>query len=570
MDGCYIFTPPTGKTRLMRHILPFLLLSLFGMVNSANGQQQGILSGNLEMNGNFFMRDSLIGADNTPQYDNQLFGADAWLQLNYSYLGFDIGVRFDMFNNSNLLNPLDSYSDQGIGRWYVHKKINRLDIQGGYIYDQIGSGIIFRSFEQRPLLIDNALFGVMLGYDITDDWQIKAFSGRQKQLFDLYGATIRGAAIDGYLLLGSEDKPISLAPGFGVVSRGYDDEAINNVVEAVSTYTAQDRFDPQYNSYAFSLYNTLSTGGFSWYVEGAYKTKDIYNDPLAERVLFNGEVTQGKLVNKPGYVVYSSLSYAGSGLGIVAEVKRTESFTFRADPFVQLNRGLVNFLPPMTRVNTFRLTARYQAATQELGEMAYQLDVRYKFNKQWSANINFSNITDLNQQLLYREIYTEVLFKPNRTWQILAGIQRQQYNQELYEVKPGVPLLETITPYMEFLYKFSRRKAIRAELQLMSTDQDYGSWLFGLAEFTMAPHWTFTVSDMFNFDPKKKENSGTLKPGEKEKAIHFPRFDVFYTYRSNRFSLSYVKQVEGVVCTGGICRLEPAFSGVKVTVNSTF
>ena len=64
-----------------------------------------------------------------------------------------------------------------------------------------------------------------------------------------------------------------------------------------------------------------------------------------------------------------------------------------------------------------------------------------------------------------------------------------------------------------------------------------------------------------------KQRSATI---EKEKAIHFPRFDIFYTYKTNRFSLSYVKQVEGVVCTGGICRLEPDFSGVKVTVNSTF
>lgn len=543
-----------------------LILAIPGMV----AQDQGVISGNLEMNGNFFIRDSLIGADNIPQYDNQLFGADAWLQLNYSIYGFEIGARFDMFLNSNLLNPLDSYSDQGIGRWYVHKKINRLDIRGGYIYDQIGSGIIFRAFEQRPLLIDNALFGVVLGYDINENWRVKALSGRQKQLFDLYGATIRGLSIDGYIQAGTEDRPITFAPGFGVVSRGFDDETVNSVVEAVSTYTAVDRFNPQYNSYAFSLYNTLSAGSFSWYLEGAYKTRDIYNDPLAERVLFNGNLTQGKLVNKPGYVLYSSLSYAGSGLGIVAEVKRTESFTFRTDPFVQLNRGMVNFLPPMTRVNTYRLTARYQAATQELGEMAFQIDARYKFNKKWSANVNFSNITDLDNQLLYREIYTEVLYKPNRTWQILGGIQRQEYNQELYEVKPGVPMLETITPYVEFLYRFSRKKAIRTEFQYMSTKQDYGSWLFGLAEFTVAPHWTFTVSDMFNFDPRKKENSGTLKPGEKEKAIHFPRFDVFYTYKTNRFSLSYVKQVEGVVCTGGICRLEPAFSGVKMTVNSTF
>ena len=48
-------------------------------------------SGNLEMNANFFIRDSTIGAARLPQYEHQLYGADSWLQLNYSNWGFDIG-----------------------------------------------------------------------------------------------------------------------------------------------------------------------------------------------------------------------------------------------------------------------------------------------------------------------------------------------------------------------------------------------------------------------------------------------------------------------------------------------
>jgi hypothetical protein len=96
---------------------------------------------------------------------------------------------------------------------------------------------------------------------------------------------------------------------------------------------------------------------------------------------------------------------------------------------------------------------------------------------------------------------------------------------------------------------------------------DYGNWLFALTEFTLAPHWAVTLSDMFNIDPGKL--SPTDANGNKDK-IHYPRIDVYYTHHANRFSVSYVKQVEGIVCSGGICRLEPAFSGVKMSVNSTF
>jgi hypothetical protein len=38
----------------------------------------------------------------------------------------------------------------------------------------------------------------------------------------------------------------------------------------------------------------------------------------------------------------------------------------------------------------------------------------------------------------------------------------------------------------------------------------------------------------------------------------------------NRITLGYVRQVEGINCTGGVCRLEPAFNGVKATLTSSF
>jgi hypothetical protein len=36
------------------------------------------------------------------------------------------------------------------------------------------------------------------------------------------------------------------------------------------------------------------------------------------------------------------------------------------------------------------------------------------------------------------------------------------------------------------------------------------------------------------------------------------------------FGVSYVKQVEGIVCTGGVCRYEPAFNGVRLNLQARF
>lgn len=532
------------------YLLPFTLLA----------QEGARLSGSLEIRANFFQEDSLIGAFNTPQYDHQLYGAEGWLNLNYNYSGFDVGMRLDVFNQSNLLNPQGSYTAEGIGRWYVKKQLDKLHIAGGYLYDQIGSGIIFRAYEDRPLLIDNALYGVRLAYDLTPDWKIKGFTGRQKQQFDRYDTVLKGFNIDGFLASPDDSEQFwSLAPGFGVVAKTFSDQTTDLIVNTISTYTVQDSIGAQYNTYAFTVYNTLQVDNFNWYFELAYKTDDILFDPFSEKLNRTGTTSLGKLVNRNGNIFYTTLSYAGSNFAVTLEGKRTENFTFRTEPFVTLNQGMINFLPPMTRINTYRLPARYAAATQELGEQAFQIDFRYAPSRKLGFNVNFSNITDLEDILLYREFFTEVVYKYKRQWQLTGGVQFQKYNQERFEVKPDVPLVETVTPYVDFLYKLDKKKAIRTELQYMNTQQDFGSWLFGLVEYTIAPNWTFTVSDMWNVSPKRTED-----------ALHYPRFDVFYSVKSNRFSLSYVKQVEGIVCSGGVCRLEPAFSGVRLGVTSSF
>jgi len=61
----------------------FLLIVCWLVVRSGISQDQGVFSGGLETNANFFMRDSLIGASGIPQYDNLLFGGEAWVKMGY-------------------------------------------------------------------------------------------------------------------------------------------------------------------------------------------------------------------------------------------------------------------------------------------------------------------------------------------------------------------------------------------------------------------------------------------------------------------------------------------------------
>jgi hypothetical protein len=551
----------------MRKKIVLLGIFLFQLIaiQEAKGQEGASISGSIQTNANIFLRDTSINAFQQPQYKNQFFGGENWINLNYNYGTLSAGIRYDMFVNSNLRNPNDSYTDQGLGRWYIKKKFEKLTAEVGYIYDQVGSGIIYRAYEQRPLFIDNALLGVNLKYQFNDHFTLKGFAGRQKNAFEVYSGNIKGLVLDGFFSLGKEANKVNIIPGIGVVNKTLSDETIEKIVGSVSTYLPQDRFEPVYNNIATTIYNTVNYKNFNWYIETAFKNKDVYFNPFASKSELNGVSTNGKLEFKPGAVIYSSVSLSGEKLAVTLEGKRTQRFNYRIDPNLQLLRGLISYIPPMNRQNTYRLTARYAPATQEISEQAVQVDVRYAFNKKVNILLNTSTINTIEGTKLFSEYLGEITLKPNPKTQLIAGLQVLNYNQQIYEAKPEVPMVKATTPYIDFLYKISKKQSIRTELQYMATQQDFGSWMFAQLEYSIAPRWIFEASGMYNSDPKKALGN-SIKP---QKLI-YPAFGATYSSGPNRYQIKYVKQVEGIVCSGGICRLEPAFSGVKFTMNSSF
>ncbi len=548
-----------------RILILALLMAIF--TSPAHGQEiKGQFSGSFDANINFFVEDEKIGATNTPQYDDNLIGIENWINLKYHRGTFDAGVRFDLFHNSNLLNPTDAHSEYGIGRVYVSKQWNKLEVTAGYIYDQIGSGIIFKAYEERALLLDNALVGLRGRYALDENWNISAFGGKQKNLFDVFDSWLYGGRVEGYLTSKNPDAKWSLAPGAGIVVKTLNETQVDLLAAVLGSYTPDDFIEEvPYSNIAVTLYNTFQAGPISWYLEGAYKSKEAFYDLLAPRSLWNGGESVGKFVVEPGYVVYSSLNYADKGFGASLELKATENFNFRADPFASLNRGLIHYLPPMMRLNTYRLTARYAAATQDLGELAGQIELSYRASPQKNYLVNFSNIMDLDGDLLYREFLAEATFKKPRKSTLITGLQFQWYDQELYQGKTGAAMVQAVTPYLDYLNKIGKKQSIRCELQYMHTRQDFGSWAYGLIEVGIAPHWLFEISDMWNVIPYE-DSAGN----KKNDPLHYPTFGVIYSTGAHRFSGRFVKQVEGIVCSGGICRLEPAFSGVRLQISSQF
>ncbi|MFC2114491.1 DUF6029 family protein [Bacteroidota bacterium] len=523
----------------MRKIAVYLLLNLLVFTKPAIAQ----LSGDLMLNSNFYVKDTAIGAT-TSQYLREFSSSEAWLFLNYTISGFNFSVRYDLFNNSALLDPNEVYTDQGIAFYSVNKKIGKLEVTAGHFYDQFGTGIIFRAFEDRILGLDYAVNGVKLNYYFSDNFRLKAFTGRQKNRLGLHDQVMKGIDIEKDFKLGNE---VSWLMGAGLINRTLDKATMDILASEINSYKLEDRFIPKYNLFAATFYNTIYYKNFNLYVEYARKTAEaIRNKQGNMYVLDDGEV------------LFGSLNYSRKGFGVSVMHKRTSGFSLRTSPFTNFLVGTINYMPPVSKQQSKILPARYSISAQELGEIASQAEVTFSPGKKSTFSGNFTYVTDDENKMLFREYYIDYYRKYSKNFKGTIGLQSVYYDKLAYE-NENEPAVKTITPFSEFVYKISKEKSLRWELQYLFTEEDHGDFFFGLVELTIAPHYSFSIADMVN-----------TKPLKVSKVQHYYNFFVAYTLNQTRFSLGYMKQVEGVVCTGGVCRVEPAFSGLKFNLTTSF
>ncbi len=540
------------------------LFSLLLFFSQSNGQEKGVISGNFQSNFSVFVLDSSIGAYEPPQYSSEISSSESWLFLNYQLNDFSVAARYDVFNNSNLLNPTGSFSGHGLGFWQVKKSIENLTLTAGSFYDQFGSGLIFRAFENRLIGIDYAIEGVHAKYQISPDWFVKAFTGNQK------GSQSNRFGTSNEILKGfNSERSFYLKEGKGLFNLGVSGlnrtltkGTITEVATEISSYDAADKFDPKYNVYAYSGYVNASIGDISANFEYNGKTHEAIRDQ------------NGKLIYTPGNIIYATLAYSKTklgkdkkgGIGINVQYRRIDNYQLKNSPNDELLSGLISYQPSLTRQAAYRLIARYNAAAQDYGESGYQGDMTWTIGKGKTMTANYSNIKRLNGEKLFREYYLDYEQKFSRVFKAKFGVQSIFYNQQVYEGKdPTYHDVNTLTPFFETTYKFSRRNSLRTEAQYLMTKEDLGSFVNAIIELNLSPHYSFSISDMVNVDPVRHEGEVIS-----DDVVHY--WSVFgkYNIHTTSFTLAYVRQVQGVNCTGGICRIEPAFSGVRFTLTTNF
>jgi len=554
---------------MTRKTLTLTLALALAATASAQGILGGHVTGNVQLDGQMSRADSVIGAEDVPE--RLLLNARA--DVLYTNGDFSAGLRLEMYQNP-LLGFDAQWKGQGVANYFVKYSGERLTVTAGHFYEQFGSGMILRTYEDRYLGIDNALFGVSAQYRPIDGITLKALAGKQRHFWDYGPGLVRG--VDAEVGLNSvikslADSKLRATLGAGFVSKYEDDQVI------ASSTNPEHRLNLPLNVGAASLRADLGYGGWSLQAEYARKGQD----PNA----ING------YIYRPGNALMLNLGYSTRGFSAGIQAKRIDNMGYKSMRSLSGEMLYINYLPAITKNHTYAFLAMYPYATQVNGEQGMQADVMYKIKKGTllggkygtDVHLNSSVVTALDTtfiglagtegytaetfskgDFLYGDISLEVGKKLSKSVKLTATYAYQVFN----------PVVEGHTPDLyhnhivvaDLSWKVNKKHALRFEAEWMGSDSHYdpaaghddrraGDWVMGLVEWNIGTHWFLSLSDQYAY------NDGTG---------NYYNLSCGYTRGATRFQLGYGKQREGLLCIGGVCRQVPASNGLTFSLTTSF
>ena len=553
----------------MRQQLVALLLFSFAFIFISKLQAQsgiqevlnrGEIRGNFQVEAQYYVEDSITGAQEVPED----LRSNAFLNLIYTNGNFSAGIRYESYLNALLGYPEGYNNNTGIAYRFASFTQDKLSVTVGNFYEQFGTGMVLRTYEERGLGYDNALDGIRVKYELVEGLNLTGIIGKQRIFFELSEGIVRGFDADFDLnsaFEGLKESKTRIMLGASSVSKYQPDQDSRfNLPENVATVGGRIN---------------ISRGKFS--INGEYAFKS--NDPS----------TDNDFIYKNGEALFLQTTYSQKGFGLVLAAKRNDNMSFRSDRSEGLQNLLINYLPALTKQHTYNLLATlYPYAVQLNGEIAFQADLIYKFKKGtllggeygMDIQLNYSTANNIDTNLLNdettkRQGYTSDYFKIGEVYfkDFNATLTKKfskkttgrftyanlVYNQDIIEGKPGAATVFSNVGIADVTYKFNRKSSIRTEGQVLITEQDQGDWATFLLEYSYAPHWFVAVIDQYNFGND-----------DNDKQIHYLNGSVGYNDKGTRVALNVGRQRAGIFCVGGVCRVVPASTGAYLSITSSF
>ncbi|TAL67034.1 MAG: hypothetical protein EPN82_15795 [Bacteroidetes bacterium] len=551
-------------------ILILLLLVWVSSMFSQDVLDKGKLSGNFQLDAQYYQKDSIIGAQDV----KEKILSNGYLYLNYTAGNFSMGMRYETYLNPILgIDP--RYKGSGIAYRFGEFRSEMIDVTAGNFYEQFGSGLIFRAYEERLLGYDNAVDGLRVKFRPKNGIELTGLIGNQRSFWDNGLGIVRGGS--GRMEVNTvfpELLPFQSTVEGSLISKYQpDQESFYNLPENVLAWSGK-----------------LSINTEDFMVEGEYAYK--CNDPDAvNKFNFN-----------PGKALMLTASYYPSGFGASINFHTIDNMDFRSDRDARGNNLNLNFIPPLTKQHIYRLATLYPSATQLNGEIGFQAELTYTIPKKTfiggdygtTIALNYSQINSMDKTpldvdssdnhiytykssffkfgdvLYFRDINLEITRKWTKDFKSIFTLINLVYNKDVMENEGSGKYgkVNATIAVAELTYLISKTNSIKCELQYIWAKQDSvikvpdntnGNWFMFLAEYTIAPSWYFTAFDEYNY--------GNHDTGRK---IHYLNGSFAFIYEATRVQFGYGRQRGGLLCVGGVCRPVPASNGFFLSVSSTF
>ena len=545
----------------LNRVVLFLVFLLF--IYKGFSQSNNFFYGSFESNGVYY-EDS-----ESTDYDKK-FASNSYLNLKYNLNNKWV---FDLQTESYIPKQLQNYSDlledTFISTFSIDFNTTNFNFTLGTLYEQFGSGILLRTWEDRQLGINNSLWGIRSSYN-KDNLSFVLLGGYQKKANTI-----------------SEGKVFGFDSEFVV----YDDKnSFRNLILGLSYLGRLEA--PHYVSYPFEdLTNSFSgridynSNNFYMNYEYAYKTKDgvVKFNSVSETFVKNGNA---HLIN---------IGLIKDGLGLDFTFRRLENMGFYSErvefgsPYFETT---LNYLPALTKQHDYLLTNInvYQSqpnisfqdpSLMKAGEIGFQLDAYYNIKKEtfiggkygtkislniskWNnlkGNYDYDN-EDYDLDLLgfgekyFSEQSLEIRKKWTNSFSNIILFVNRYYNKRFVEEKVGEINSKIIV--FDNTLKLSGEKSTRFEIQHLFTEDDKKNWFGYGIEYNFNYNFSAYFNSIINYE-NEIENNPT-----------YSNIGVSYSKNASKFMVSYGKQRGGLMCYGGVCRYVPEFKGLSFSIITSF
>ena len=549
----------------MKKLLYIVLLSCSVSV-AAEEKDWGRVSASLESLNHVYVDDAannfmpVSGLDQNLNYlKGGRYATNNYLKVDYYKGRISAGMQLEGYFPTTIGYPI-AQNKLSLSNLYVGWTDDSYSVTAGTFYEQLGSGLLFRSWEDRALGLNNAVMGLRGSYS-SDFFSVRAFAGlpRLDKLQVMTDNGFFGFGLADDVVIAAADASVSISDCFSWndISLSLEGSVLYKHEELMAMPMSKGCKEDN-----IGWSGRLNAGFDGFYLKGEYVGAGVqYINPFTDAQRGDAQLLE--------------LGYNKRGLGVSLTGRRL----FRINQQIYTgaydydgSANIMSYTPAMCTQYTYMLTTLVPYSIPETtnalksGEFGAQLDAFYNFRRGtkiggkrgMKVHANFSTYYSLdaeghvkNGEFLFRDFSIDVERQWSKQFKTTFLYSYQDYNHH----ENGIYVGESHTVVADLLYKWTSKFSTRLELQYLISDEYQKDWMAALLEISLAPHWSIYASDMYNHGST---------------GMHYYNAGLSYAYRWIRVAAGYGRYRAGYICSGGVCRQIPAYTGANITLTASF